>query len=300
MGKEITKIEIYSQQGRTTSPGKYAKLLDGLPSTISEVVSIVQGIVIDKDLLGLYGTTLTSKQKEDLDSRYMEIILERILSRSDQPLTQERSSEKRFVGSCRDYALMLCSILRHKGIPARLRCGFDHYFNIKRDLYDDHWVCEYWNSKDAMWKLVDANVDTVVKAKYKISIDTLDIPRDKFIVAGEAWRMVRQGEADPTSFGVSSVDIKGLWFIRGSVVRDLAALNKVESLPWDYWGIADKVPEDFPEADLELLDKTAYLITQAEDMEKLEEMYHKSEFAMPQKIKSYSPFLGLQEVIVQS
>jgi hypothetical protein len=29
----------------------------------------------------------------------------------------------------------------------------------------------------------------------------------------------------------------GQWFIEGNVVRDLAALNKVEMLPWDGWGI---------------------------------------------------------------
>ena len=110
---------------------------------------------------------MTLEQREDLDNRYMEVILERISNRSEQPLTQARPPEKRFVGSCRDYALVLCSILRHKGIPARLRCGFDHYFNVKPDLYDDHWVCEYRDEKGVRWKLVDANVDHIVKEKYK-------------------------------------------------------------------------------------------------------------------------------------
>lgn len=294
------EIEIYKKQSCATDPGKHKEVFDGLPNTIREIVAVVQGIVIDKDLLGLYGAALTAEQKEDLDSRYMEVILGRILNRNNQSLMQARPPEKRFVGSCRDYALVLCSILRHKGTLARLRCGFDRYFNIKQDLYDDHWVCEYWEEKDTRWKLVDANVDNVVKEKYQIAIDTLDIPRDKFIVAGEAWRMARQGEADPNSFGVSSIDIKGLWFIRGSVVRDLAALNKVESLPWDYWGIADKAPDDFPEIDLALLDEAAQLISQAGSVVKLEEAYRKPEFAMPQKIKSYSPFFGLQEVEVRN
>lgn len=38
--------------------------------------------------------------------------------------------------------------------------------------------------------------------------------------------------------GVASVGLAGAWFVAGSVVRDLAALNKREMLPWDYWGIA--------------------------------------------------------------
>jgi hypothetical protein len=28
----------------------------------------------------------------------------------------------------------------------------------------------------------------------------------------------------------------GQWFIEGNIARDLAALNKVEMLPWDGWG----------------------------------------------------------------
>lgn len=294
------EINIYAVQSQTTKPESHAVFFKGLPDKIADIVSVVQGIVIDKDLLDLYGTTLTSHQKEDLDSRYMEAILSRILERDNAPLTQARPPEKRFVGSCRDYALVLCSILRQKNIPARLRCGFDNYFNIKPDLYDDHWVCEYWDKEEKRWKLVDVNVDNVVKEKYKITIDTLDVPRDRFIVAGDAWQMARRGEVDPNSFGVSSIDIQGLWFIRGSIVRDLAALNKIEALPWDYWGIADKAPDDFPENDFTLLDKTANLISKADDIEELEAAYQKPGFAMPQKIKSYSPFMGLQEIEVES
>ena len=28
----------------------------------------------------------------------------------------------------------------------------------------------------------------------------------------------------------------GLWFIAGNVIRDIAALNNHEMLPWDVWG----------------------------------------------------------------
>ena len=32
----------------------------------------------------------------------------------------------------------------------------------------------------------------------------------------------------------------GAWFVRNNVVRDLAALNKLELLPWDSWGLMDR------------------------------------------------------------
>jgi hypothetical protein len=57
---------------------------------------------------------------------------------------------------------------------------------------------------------------------------------------------VRSGRIDPASCGVASIGITGAWFVAGSVVRDLAALNKREMLPWDYWGIARELRPGVP------------------------------------------------------
>jgi len=289
-----SNLDFYKSQSRFTDPGKFAHLFDDIPTSINELVKVVQGIVIDKDLIELYGETISDEQKNDTESRYVETILRIIVDRNKSPLLVERPPKERFVGSCRDYAIVLCSMLRHINIPARLRCGFDNYFNIKEDLFDDHWVCEYWNKEENRWVLVDANVDEVVKQKYDIEVDTLDLPRDRFIVGGQAWQMCRAGKVDPYKFGVSSIDIKGLWFVRGSVVRDLASLNKFESLPWEYWGISDKDPEDMPEEDLKLLDDVALQISEEIDVEKVKSVYGNKSFKPSGEIKSYTPFGGLK------
>ena len=50
---------------------------------------------------------------------------------------------------------------------------------------------------------------------------------------------VRAGAVDAERCGVSFIPaIRGAWFVAGSVLRDLAALNGRELLPWDYWGLA--------------------------------------------------------------
>ena len=59
------------------------------------------------------------------------------------------------------------------------------------------------------------------------------MPRDHFLVAGDAWRLCRAGKADPAAFGV--LDMHGLWFVASNVIRDVAALNNREMLPWDCW-----------------------------------------------------------------
>ncbi len=48
----------------------------------------------------------------------------------------------------------------------------------------------------------------------------------------------------------------GLWFIASNLVRDVAALNNREMLPWDVWGIMQLVDEGL---DLAFLDRLAGL-----------------------------------------
>ena len=121
--------------------------------------------------------------------------------------------------------------------------------------FEDHWVTEYWNAKQARWVLVDAQLDELQCEVLNIPFDPLDVPRDQFIVGGKAWQMCRSG-ADPDSFGI--FDMHGLDFVRGDFVRDVASLNKMEMLPWDCWGIILNESLDDPE-DLKLLDEMAAL-----------------------------------------
>ena len=87
------------------------------------------------------------------------------------------------------------------------------------------------------------------------------MPRTQFLVAGDAWQRCRSGRADPQRFGI--LDLRGLWFVRGNVVRDLAAFAKRELLPWDGWGLMATQHES-DAAELALLDRVAEL-TQAGD-----------------------------------
>jgi hypothetical protein len=132
------------------------------------------------------------------------------------------------VGTCRHFALLSCAFLRHRGIPARARCGFGTYFQAGRGL--DHWITEYQNSS-GRWVRIDSEI---------LGGNVLDHPEDlrpgQFLTGGEAWAAYRRGEIDATRFGVYGTENWGPAEISGNAVRDLAALNKVETLPWDEWG----------------------------------------------------------------
>jgi hypothetical protein len=55
-------------------------------------------------------------------------------------------------------------------------------------------------------------------------------PRD---TVADARREAARAEALlAEGFGISFADFKGLWFVATTLLRDVAALNKVEVLPW--------------------------------------------------------------------
>ncbi|MFJ5309924.1 transglutaminase-like domain-containing protein [Streptomyces sp. NPDC088350] len=96
---------------------------------------------------------------------------------------------------CRDFALLHCSFLRHLGIPARTRCGFVDYFGSD-GFHSDHVVTEYWH-EDRGWLLADSQLtDPVITEQWNIDFDPMDVPRDRFLVAGEAWQAIRTGGED--------------------------------------------------------------------------------------------------------
>jgi hypothetical protein len=176
-------------------------------------------------------------------------------------------------------------MLRHQGVPARARCGFGAYFLPGK--FEDHWVAEYWDGAELRWKLVDAQLDARQREVLRLDFDPCDVPRDKFVVAGKAWQVCRAGEADPEAFGLTALNEHGLWWVRDNLVRDVAALNKVELLPWDAWGLAQGPESVSTEADTALLDRAAELSQQPTAFAELRDIYEDgTEFRVPATIRS--------------
>src|SRR5262249_10024345 len=185
-------------------------------------------------------------------------MIARIRELDGGPLTHPREPGYRLVGVCRHFTLMLCAMLREQGIPARARCGFGAYFTPGR--FEDHWVCEYWNPNEARWILVDAQLDSVQRKLLNVDFDPLDVPRDRFVIAGDAWQMCRGGRSDFDLFGLSFVpQLRGAWFVAGNLIRDLAALNRMDMLPWDVWGMMPRPDTTLSDETNSLLDRLAAL-----------------------------------------
>ena len=138
-------LNYFVQQGRMSDPGVYASLYENLPASISELVKLVQGITIHVFWAERYGLKVPPERMDELQLRSMERRLARTIELDPRPLSEARTIDKKLIGNCRDHSLLLASLLRHQGIPARARCGFGAYF--LPDHFEDHWVTEYWNQE---------------------------------------------------------------------------------------------------------------------------------------------------------
>jgi hypothetical protein len=205
---------------------------------------------VHEHLTGAYGVTLSDADRATVHIRPVPQLLERILTVSPAPLSTPRPPEQRVAVNCRHFTVMLVAALRARGVPARARCGFGVYFSP--GFFEDHWVCEYWTGD--RWRLVDGQLDATQQAMLPIDFDVTDVPRDRFLVAGDAWTRYRRGEASADSFGSLVTKETGAWWIAGNLMRDAAALMKVELLPWDTW---DAMPLPDSPVDNELFDRLA-------------------------------------------
>lgn len=244
----------YARPGPLTDLAAHAAQLRDVPQDLAGICRVVQGLVVHPFLGHLYGLDSKEMRHGEVETRSAAALLERVFAHDPAPLSKRRPPERRFVGNCRHFTVLTCALLRARGVPARARCGFAAWFDSSN--FTDHWVAEVWDEARGSWRLVDAQLDAEQRKAFGIAFDPLDVPRTQFLVAGEAWQRCRSGRADPQAFGI--MDLRGLYFVRGNVVRDLAAFAKRELLPWDGWGVmADR--HESGAAELALLDRAAAL-----------------------------------------
>ena len=271
-------LDAYRTPIDMSDAGRQAPLFDDLPQDVGELARIVQGLLLHQHIAPAYGVTLSQAQLAEPHVRGVEPMLERLADRDSKPLSRARPEARRLVGVCRHFTLLHVAMLRRQGMAARARCGFGAYFEPGK--FVDHWVTEYFNDAERRWVLVDPQLDQRQRALFKIAFDPLDVPRDQFLVAGDGWQLCRTGRANPDAFGI--MDMHGLWFIAGNVVRDLAALNNHEMLPWDVWGAM--VRSD-GELDLALIDRLAALTREPDaNQEALREAYRDKRLAVPDTV----------------
>ncbi|WP_280849986.1 transglutaminase-like domain-containing protein [Streptomyces sp. SAI-041] len=304
LGRPLVPRSFYVEQSTFSDPGELGALFAGLPADPAQLARVARNVMIHRLEGDLFGHTHpTDRLHNDAESRYLDDILRIVVDRNDAPLTVRRQPGDRFVGVCRDFTLLHVSLLRHAGIPARLRSGFADYFG-PTGFHGDHVVTEYWD-EDRGWLLADAQLaDPEITAHWPVDFDPMDVPRSRFLVAGEAWRAIREEGADQETFGLhppTEGPLFGERFVAGNIRLDLAALNKVETLLWDVWGEDEGEPgTPLPQASREFYDRVAPVVSGEVSFEAVRTLFTEDDvLRTPPTVTCHAPFNGPSRVTLR-
>ncbi|BCJ47412.1 hypothetical protein GCM10010168_17700 [Actinoplanes ianthinogenes] len=257
----------YAAAGPLTTIGQ---ALDDLPHDPVEICSLARHLVIQPHDAREHG--LGEDRFAENQLRPADRIVAALFALDPAPLTVARVPTLRVIGTCRHFAVLSCALLRHRGIEARARCGFATYFQRGQGL--DHWITEY--RQDGRW----VRIDTEILGGALVA-NPADLAVGEFLTGGESWTAFREGRIDAATFGVYGTENWGPAEIRGNAVRDLAALNKVEMLPWDEWGRMEASYQGKTGPEYDRLMDTIATVCAADDPDAVSALYNSEDLTVP-------------------
>jgi hypothetical protein len=259
-------LDFYRQYSEFTDPGEYAYLYKNLPDSLPALCSLIKSQFIHPyEELPKYREQIPQERwNESFKYPTVKSILEGLLSYDSSGIVNDRKPEDRLVLGCNHNAILLASILKYRGIPARVRYGHATY--IIPGFHTSHTICEVWNEDDKRWMLVDP------------SMVMIDFSREKFDISNDLWLKMQKGEIDPNLYGIPR-RYSGLVSIVGKVCTDLASILGTEYPINKYAPILDYAFDDdnqIPAEHIETLNRISELMKSinTENLSKLNEIYN--------------------------
>jgi Transglutaminase-like superfamily len=204
-----SSLDHFRSFSRFTYPGLYQEFLRrDLPGDIAEMGRLVKQQVIHTIVLSMsregshvnpaYGKISEVpwyRQAEDDYFPTAAAMLAELYHRDPRGFVSDRSPANKLIVTCRFVAILVASILKSRGIPARVRAGYAPY--IPSDHIEDHWITQYWHAPEERWVTIDAD-----GSLEQFSFDTFDMPSGTFTFGADAWLSVRAGRQDPDAYRI--------------------------------------------------------------------------------------------------
>jgi len=263
----ISVLDFYRQYSPFTDPGEYAYLYDNLPESLPELCDLIRSQFVHPIAhLPRVQNQFPEERRNDESVKYPSVksVLAGLLSYDAAGIMEDRKIEDRLILGCRHNAILLASILKYRGIPARVRTG--HVTYLRPGFHMSHTICEVWNESDQRWMLVDPSTAMV------------DFDRDQFDFSNELWLKMQKGEIDLEQYGFPG-RYSGLVSIVGKVSPDLASILGTEYPISRYAPILDYIIENNDQLTAEhvnTLNKISELMKSldAENLSELQEIYN--------------------------
>ena len=259
-------LDFYRQYSPYTDPGEYAYLYENLPDSLPELCNLIRSQFIHPYAELPRYRDIIPKERWNEMVKYptVESILKGLLSYNPGGLVNNRKPEERLILGCRTNSILLASILKYRGIPARIRTG--HVTYLRPGFHLSHTICEVWNEDDKCWMLVDP------------SLVKIDFSREEFDFSHELWFKLQNKEIDPSQYGFPG-RYSGFVSIVGKVCPDLASILGTEYPINHYAPILDYAFENndqLTDEHIELLNRISELMKSldADNLSKLQEIYN--------------------------
>ncbi|MFD6156566.1 transglutaminase-like domain-containing protein [Nocardia sp. NPDC060256] len=294
-------ISWYTTQSTFTDPGTFAEWVAALDPDPAALREVAAGLVFH--FWGNGDITehgFAPQRREEIDLRYAEDIFARLHDLNPAPLDAERAPTERVVGCCRDFTLLFVAMARQHGIPARSRTGFATY--LMPGWAVDHTIAEVWDAGQRRWRLMDPQFPPGYQDPTDgAPLDVLDVPKDRFLVAADAWTRCRNGESDPARCVVSPDQpapfLRGWPYLLHNLVLDLAALNKHEMILWDLWGPLDLSTEVAAETITEMDTLSDLLRDPTTETDRIRKAFDDGALRVPAMIHTATPPAGVPRPI---
>jgi len=252
-----------------TEPGEFAYLYNDLPTSFDKLCTLIKKQLVHPFDVGKFGNEIPKDRKfEDHDFPTVSLMLGELLKRNENGLKAERKPEQRLVVACVHHSMLLASILRHHGIPVRIRAGFAKYIGERKDVKVTHVICEIWDQEHRRWILVDPDRQKV------------NFSRSEFEFSYETWNHLRNNTLGSSRYVSRYGNV-----VRATIhllIHDLSYLIGDEVSYWNDPLIVSKITEgisDLSENELKVLDDLAVYLKEPDDyLKNLKKIVIENEF----------------------
>ena len=240
-------FSAHLQYSQYTDPGKYTVLYDDLPSSLSDLCTLIKKQLIHPFDIGKFKDKIPeNRQYEDQQFPTVALMLEELLNRNGNGLVMSRQPEDRLIVACVHHSMLLASILRHRGIPVRIRAGYAKYIGNDPRVRVSHVICEVWDAHRQKWILVDPDRQKV------------DFSTKQFEFSYETWFNIKNNKLPDIQY------ISRYGNVERSTVHllchDLSYIIGNEELYWNDPPIVSHIQtsvDDLMDNELDVLDRLA-------------------------------------------
>jgi acyl-coenzyme A synthetase/AMP-(fatty) acid ligase/aryl carrier-like protein len=226
--------DYYLKQTTNTDMGSISYLAQTISDDVFDIFQAARNVV--EHHAGINTDKIPLNRYVEMEIDKVSDMLETLAKNGITTLAEPIPLEKKVVGNCFNISKVAVSLLRQKGIPARIRYAYCSYFYP--DFSHEQALVEYWDSANGRWKRGDASMNHEIMDHLEIDvdIDLLDVSPELSQPIADVWIGCRSGKLDFADYGASVENRKrgGLGHVAHKLTHDLACLNQIELMACDF------------------------------------------------------------------